>query len=63
MFSAKPIINADTGKTKRPSCQEAYDFFFPDKPYKEIHRGGDDSRIEALILFELIKLGKFELSI
>lgn len=61
MQSAKPVINVETGRTKRPSCQEAYDFFFPDKPYTEIHRGGDDSRIEAMILFELFKRNKFKI--
>jgi hypothetical protein len=42
---------------------EAYNHFFPEKNYKELHRGGDDSLHEAEIVYELYKLGEFKLDI
>jgi DNA polymerase-3 subunit epsilon len=44
---------------KWPSVQESWDFFFPNKPYVEQHRGLDDAVHEALIVNELYKLGLY----
>jgi len=44
---------------KWPSCQEAWDFFFPDSDYIEKHRAADDAIHEAKILFELCRRGQF----
>lgn len=41
------------GNKKKPSVQEAYDFFFPTEGYVEKHRGGDDARQEAKILLKM----------
>lgn len=43
---------------KWPKVQEAWDFFFPNEPYVEAHRGCDDAIHEALIVYELCLLGK-----
>jgi len=48
------------GRIKWPKAQEAYDFFFPNKPRTELHRGADDSQMEALIAFEAYKIGVFK---
>ena len=42
---------------KWPTVEEAWAFFFPDKPYVEEHRGLDDAMHEAAIVYELFKLG------
>lgn len=44
---------------KWPKLQEAWNFFFPDCPYVEKHRGADDARMEALIVNELHKRGEY----
>ncbi len=44
---------------KWPSCQEAWDYFFPNSDYNEKHRAADDAIHEAKILFELISRGHF----
>ena len=44
-------------RNKWPNVEEAWKHFFPDQPYVEKHRGGDDSFHEAAIVFELFKLG------
>lgn len=46
---------------KWPKVEEAFKFFFPESDYKELHRGADDSKHEAMIVYELIKLGLFPL--
>jgi DNA polymerase-3 subunit epsilon len=46
---------------KWPTCEEAYNHFFPDAKYIELHRGADDAMHEAKIVHELYKLGKFKL--
>jgi len=45
---------------KLPKAQEAWDFYFPETPYVEKHRGADDARIEALIVHEMFKRGIFK---
>jgi len=44
---------------KWPKVEEAWEFFFSDVEYKEKHRALDDARHEALIAYELFKLGYF----
>ncbi|NME72444.1 exonuclease domain-containing protein [Flammeovirga aprica] len=44
-------------KWKWPKVEEAYDFFFPDNDYTEIHRGADDAFHEADIVMELYRRG------
>lgn len=48
------------GGYKWPKAQEAYDYFFPDLPFTEEHRGLSDARIEAMILTKLIDKGVIE---
>jgi len=43
---------------KWPKVQEAWDFFFPNEPYVEAHRGCDDAMHEAKIVYALCLLGK-----
>lgn len=47
---------------KWPSVEEAWRYFFPNTPYTELHRGADDAKHEALIVYELYKLGVFKLN-
>lgn len=49
------------GKYKWPSVPEAYDFYFPNNDYQEIHRGADDAFNEADIVYELLLRGVFKL--
>ena len=44
---------------KWPKAQEAWDILFPDTPKIEGHRGLDDSKMEAAIIFELYKRGVY----
>ena len=44
---------------KWPKVQEAFDFFFPDIEYTEAHRGLDDAKHEAMIVYALYQLGVF----
>ena len=44
---------------KWPKAQEAWDILFPDTPKLEEHRGLDDSKMEAKIIFELYKRGVY----
>lgn len=46
---------------KWPSVEEAFKFFFPEIEYKEKHRGLDDAKHEAMIVYELYKRGVFKL--
>lgn len=50
------------GGYKNPKMQEAYDFFFPNSGYVELHRGASDAMHEAEIVYEMYKLGIFKLS-
>jgi DNA polymerase-3 subunit epsilon len=54
-----PSRNGRSGY-KWPNVEEAYSFFFPDRKYTELHRGLDDARHEAEIVFELYKRGVFK---
>ncbi|MBB6463878.1 3'-5' exonuclease family protein [Flammeovirga kamogawensis] len=47
-------------KWKWPKVEEAYDFFFPDNDYTELHRGADDAFHEADIVMELYRRGVLE---
>ena len=49
------------GGYKWPKVQEAFDYFFPDNDYTEKHRGMDDAEHEAQIVYELYKMGIFEI--
>ena len=44
---------------KWPKVEEAYKFFFPDTKYIEAHRGLDDARHEAEIVYKLYQMGVF----
>jgi len=46
---------------KWPRVPEAYKFFFPESDYDEKHRGCDDAKHEAEIVYELYKLGLFKI--
>ncbi len=65
MLSAAPVVglppNPGYRDPKWPKVQEAWDFFFPRSDYIEAHRALDDARHEALIAYELYKLGKFRI--
>jgi len=41
------------GGYKWPNVQEAYDYFFPNNQYRELHRGADDALHEADIVYKL----------
>lgn len=47
------------GSYKWPKVQEAFDHFFGKTDYIEQHRGADDAKHEAKIVFELYKMGVF----
>jgi DNA polymerase-3 subunit epsilon len=49
------------GGYKWPKVEEAYDHFFPDNDYTEKHRGMDDAKHEAKIVFELWEMGIFKI--
>ena len=63
MLTAAPVVdlppNPGFSTPKWPKVEEAWKFFFPSVVYKEAHRALDDARHEALIAYELYKLGKF----
>jgi DNA polymerase-3 subunit epsilon len=44
---------------KWPSVEEAFKYFFPETQYIEKHRGADDAKHEAMIVYELYKMGIF----
>lgn len=48
------------GGYKRPTVAEAFRFFFPDINYSEKHRGADDAFHEAMIVYKLFQMGKFQ---
>lgn len=55
MHVATPIcrIPGKYGRWRWPNVEEAWEFFFPDVPYKEKHRGYDDAYHEAQIIYKL----------
>ncbi len=63
MLVATPVVNLPSvngyGKAKWPKVEEAWDFFFGNTGYIEAHRGLDDAKHEALIVYELYKQGHF----
>lgn len=46
---------------KWPSVEEAYKYFFPEIKYIEKHRGADDAKHEAEIVYKLYKMGIFKI--
>ena len=54
-----PKRNTRYSGYKLPNVEEAYSYFFPDREYRELHRGLDDARHEAEIVYELYKRGLF----
>ena len=46
---------------KYPTCQEAWNYFFPNIDYIEKHRAADDAVHEAQILYEMYSRGRFPL--
>jgi len=58
MLKATPIVNLppNPGFTdpKWPNVEEAWAFFFPDRPYVEKHRALDDALHEAEIAYQII---------
>lgn len=61
MKLCKEIVGAldKNGRIKNPKAEEAYLHFFPHSGYVEKHRGADDAKHEAEIVYELYKLGVF----
>jgi len=57
-----PYKNGKAGN-KWPTVEEAWNHFFPGRPYIEAHRGFDDALHEAEIVYELHKLGLMEKTI
>ena len=47
---------------KWPKVEEAHKHFFGDIGYVEQHRGADDAYHEADIVYELFKMGVFQLN-
>lgn len=48
------------GGYKWAKVEEAYKILFEDQAYKEAHRGGEDAKDEAKIIFELYKRGAYK---
>ncbi len=46
---------------KWPKVEEAWSFFFPNTYYKEVHRAADDAFHEATILYEMYKIGYYQI--
>ncbi len=65
MLTATDVVglppNPGFSTPKWPKVEEAWEYFFPNTEYIEAHRALDDARHEALIAYELYKLGKFEI--
>jgi DNA polymerase-3 subunit epsilon len=65
MQAAHPICKIPNRSGRKgykwPNVEEAWKFFFPEVEYYEKHRGGDDARHEAYIVYELWKLGAFSI--
>lgn len=64
MLLATPIVNLPPNpgfkQPKWPKVEEAWEFFFGKTGYIEAHRGLDDAKHEAKIVFELYKRGNFK---
>ncbi len=56
-----PHFNGRSGY-KWPKVEEAWEYFFGNTGYVEAHRGLDDAKHEAEIVFALYKLGKFRVN-
>lgn len=62
MLIATNIVKAPPfryGRYKFPTVEESWKYFFPNEPYIEAHRGLDDARHEAKIVYELYKRGHY----
>lgn len=46
---------------KWPSAEEAFKHFYPDVEYTEKHRGLDDAKHEAMVVYALYKSGVFKM--
>ena len=46
---------------KWPSVEEAYKYLFPESNYIEKHRGADDAKHEAEIVYKLYEMGVFKI--
>lgn len=49
------------GGYKWPSVEEAFSYFFPEIEYNEKHRGLDDAKHEAMIVYKLFQMGEFKI--
>lgn len=49
------------GGYKQPTFGEVYNHFFPERGYKEAHRGADDAYREAEVIYELYRMGLFKI--
>lgn len=56
-----PAARKGVGRYKYPKAEEAYNYFFPDANYIELHRGADDAWHEADIVKKLYDLGIFKI--
>jgi len=56
-------LKGSYGRYKWPKAQEAWDILFPNNPKIEKHRGLDDSKMEAEIIYELYKRGVLKFDI
>ena len=62
MKASRDIVKAldKNGRIKYPTAEEAYRYFYPGgEDYIEKHRGADDAKHEAKIVYALYKMGKF----
>ncbi|MFA8299561.1 MAG: 3'-5' exonuclease [Hyphomicrobiales bacterium] len=62
MRIATPILDLRCKNGRRgkfPKVEEAWDYFFGNTGYIEAHRGLDDAQHEAMIVYELYKMGEF----
>lgn len=62
MLVATPICKClprRYGDYKWPKVEEAWNHFFPDQEYTELHRGADDARHEAMIVWALFERGEY----
>ncbi len=66
MLLSTPILNLPSAggftTPKWPKVEEAWEYFFGQTGYIETHRGLDDAKHEAKIVFELYKLDKFKVA-
>ena len=64
LISAKicGLVDKNGRKNKNPSAEEAWCYFHPGQEYVEKHRGLDDAKHEAMIIWELYKRGHFNIN-